>query len=457
MAKEQSGFRHFLLPIAAAAALLAASSGLARAATTWTVHPGMGRPAIQAVVDGAANGDTVLFLAGTYDWSDTPLSYKWENTGAIIIRDKTLTITGEPGAILVGRPSIDGTTALAQGVNAFAVIDQDANDDVAFDGLIFQTFLRGIRCGWLSSRDPATGDEVFEPNLRNLTVVNCAFRDMHRESVTMSNLGGNALVRNNDLTGPYIALFADWYWSPGHGWQPEGAAVQCLGNRVRSPGIGLYFCQTRSVTVEDNAVAESATWAIEMNATYLGAVVSRNVLSGCWGGILLVGPAIGATVDRNELKNVLNRGISLRTDDATGNVISRNRIGMAPGSRWAVLSNAKKNFYGQNKITGAGELAFCLYGEETAEGALEIAHHETMLGNNVDNFTPVYCHFYFDPTTYDNLVVGSGMDTNTFYDEGVNNRITGGTPLPGGIGRDLKQAILLRNGELKEARQILAH
>lgn len=450
--------RRFFLMTAAAAAILASRPGGAQAAT-WTVDPSMGRPAIQAVIDGASNGDTVLFLAGAYDWSDTPLSYKWENTGAIVIQDKTLTIKGAPGAVLVGRPSIDGTTGLAQGINAFVVIDQDLNNDVTFDGLLFQTFLRGVRCGWLSSRDPANGDEVFEPNLRNLTVVNCIFRDMHRESVSVSNLGGNALVRNNDMTGPYIALFVDWYWSPGRDWQwqPEGTIIQCLGNRVYSPGRGFYFCQTRNVAVSDNTVAEAGVWAIEMNRTYLGAVMSGNVLSRCWGGILLVGPAIGATVERNELTDILDRGISLRTDDAAGNVISRNRIAMAAGSRWAVLSNAKNNFYGQNKIRGAGELAFCLYGEETEEGRHEVAHHEIMQGNSVDGFTPVYCYFYFDPTTHDNLVVGSGMDTNTFYDEGVNNRITGGTSVAGGIGQDLRKAILLRNDTLKEAREILRH
>lgn len=451
MTKNRGGLRFLILSSALAAAILAAGPVSAQAATTWTVGPGMGRLAIQAVIDGASNGDTVLFLAGTYDWSDTPLSYKWENTGAIIIQDKTLTIQGEPGALIVGPPSVDGTGGLAQGVNCFTLIDLDLNNDVIIEGLTLQTFLRGVKCGYLVSRDEATGNEVFSPNLRNLAVKNCVFRDMHRQSIAISVLGGNALIQNNDLVAPYIALFVDWYWSQGNlAWQPEETTIKCLGNRVYSSQIGFYFCQTRHVVVSDNKISAPGGEGIQMNATYNGVIISGNVLSDCWRGIGLWGTAMGGVVERNVLNNIYRRGIVLWSDDATGNIISRNKITMAAGSLCAVDTNATKNFYGQNSLRGAGDFAFYLYGDE-----VDGAHHETLQGNNVDNFTPVYCHFYFGLWTHDNLVIGSGMDTNTFYDEGVNNRITGGTPLPGGIGRSLREAFLLRNEMLKEARQIL--
>jgi hypothetical protein len=46
------------------------------------------------------------------------------------------------------------------------------------------------------------------------------------------------------------------------------------------------------------------------------------------------------------------------------------------------------------------------------------------------------------------------MGHNTYVDNGYNNRITGVTPMAGGIGQDLSEAIKKRNEELKEARKI---
>jgi len=46
------------------------------------------------------------------------------------------------------------------------------------------------------------------------------------------------------------------------------------------------------------------------------------------------------------------------------------------------------------------------------------------------------------------------MGHNTYFDRGYNNTITGATPMAGGIGQDLSEAIKERNEELKEARII---
>jgi hypothetical protein len=87
-------------------------------------------------------------------------------------------------------------------------------------------------------------------------------------------------------------------------------------------------------------------------------------------------------------------------------------------------------------------------------GSVAYANHETLQANNVNQFSPVYAHFYLFYGTHDNLIVGSGMGHNTYIDVGYNNRITGATPMAGGIGQDLSEAIKERNEELKEARII---
>ena len=168
-------------------------------AKCWHVYPSMTRLVIQATIDGASNGDTILFHAGTYDWSDTPLSQKDTNTGAIQIIDRSLKIKGEEGTLLIGPQSNDlPYPVLSQeGVNAFNITDLGLDNDVVFDRLSFQTFLRGIRCGF-GTEDPYNA--VTEPNMRNLTITNCTFSDIHRDAISISHIGGNVLIQGNDFS-----------------------------------------------------------------------------------------------------------------------------------------------------------------------------------------------------------------------------------------------------------------
>ena len=421
-------------------------------AKCWDVYPSWTRLSIQATVDGASNGDTILFHAGTYDWSDTPLSQKDMNTGAIQVIDKSLKIKGEKGTLLIGPQSNDlpDPVLSQEGVNAFNIIDLGLDDDVVFDHLSFQTFLRGIRCGF-GNEDPI--DPVVEPNMRNLTIANCTFSDIHRDAISISYIGGNVLIQNNDMTCKRIAVFCDWYWSLNHqAWQPENTCIRILDNNIiidkNSPraNSGLYFQQTTNVIVMKNKI--SAPSGIDMGGT--GAVISGNSLTDCLQGMdLYLGPH-GMVIEQNELKNIADYGIRLHSTDSQGNIVRNNSLVMADTSWAGIVSNANNNYYGQNKISGTGGTAFYLFSSDWGS-----AYKETLQANNVDNFIPTYCHFYLGPSTHDNLIVGSGMDHNTYDDYGYNNRITGVTPLAGGIGQDIIDAIHRRNEESKQARKVI--
>jgi hypothetical protein len=419
-------------------------------AKCWHVYPSMTRLAIQAIVAGASNGDTVLFHAGTYDWSDAPLVHRWESTGAINIVDKTLKLQGEANVVLLGHPSIDGTGGDALGVNAFQIIDLDMNNDVTFDRLNFQTFLRGIGCGFISYHDPENAYEIAEPNARNLTITNCTFSDIHRDAISISYIGGNVLIQNNSMSVARVGLFCSWYWSADHlAWQPEDTYIQLLDNDIASPRSGLYFGQTKNVIVINNKIS-GPLYGIDMAGTDNGAFIAANLLSNCLECISIYGIANGAVVERNEMKNVTEYGIWLEGDDCHDNTISKNLIEMVASSWCGIGSSANNNYYGQNKIRGTGSTAINLY-----TGGLGSAYKETLQANNINNFTPDICHFFLGPMTHDNLIVGSGMGTNTYYDLGTNNRITGVTPLPGGIGQHIIDAIHLRNEKLKQAREVI--
>ena len=97
-------------------------------AKKWNVYPTMARGVIQAVIDAAKDGDVIYFNPGTYDFSTAPTNRNYENGGALQIVDKSLTIKGAPGSIIVGAPVIAGSTSIwMTGINAFWILNSDAD------------------------------------------------------------------------------------------------------------------------------------------------------------------------------------------------------------------------------------------------------------------------------------------------------------------------------------------
>jgi hypothetical protein len=85
-------------------------------ARQWNVYPQWTRGAIQAVIDNARDGDVIYFNRGTYDFSAAPPNYQFQNGGALQIIDKSLTIKGAFGSILVGAPVVIDATGM-NGIN----------------------------------------------------------------------------------------------------------------------------------------------------------------------------------------------------------------------------------------------------------------------------------------------------------------------------------------------------
>jgi hypothetical protein len=417
---------------------------------TWAVIPEMNRETIQGVVDAASDGDIILFRAGVYDWTGTPLAGRADNIGAINVVEKSLTIRGEPGAYIIGPPSVDNPGPNPRGVNAFYVEDLNQDNDVTFQGLTLESFLRGVSCWHTGATVPM---DLSLPNLRNLSVLDCTFLDIHRDGITIGEIGGNVLVQNNVLNAARSGLYISWYFSAGNSaWQPEDTFIRILQNTI-SAMTGLIAYQTTNVIVQDNTF-----WTTTAGMTLVdsqgGAVISGNSIGNryqnCIQGIYLGGRTEGAVVEKNTLENLTRYGIMLLGANITGNVIRGNKIRMLSGSYAGLYSFGHNDYLGQNKIMGAGWYAVCLLANTV--GA--IAHHETLQANNVDQFSPRNSHFYLSWLTHDNLIVGSGMEINTVFDFGSDNRITGITQLFGGIGGELSDAVGMRNEELKEARDV---
>ncbi len=435
-------------------------SGSQAFAETWDVYPAMTRAQIQTVVDSASDGDTICFLPGFYDWSDATLAERGDNEGAVTIIEKSLILKGESGTLIIGPDSIGGTGSSPKGADAFHVIDLDIDNDVTFDNLNIQNFLRGIAANYIHLD---LEGYVAEPNARNITVKNCTFSNIHRDAISMSNVRGNILIQDNDMSAGRMGMFIDWYWSENHeDWQPEDSYVQILGNEIYSFRRGVYLAMTTNVVIKQNTIICEG-WGIDNEYARKGTVISNNSLFNCMRGIFIYGgweyeiryEAEGAVIERNKLIDISYFGVYIAGDASFGHTVSKNEIHMAPGSRVGIYTVAHDSYYGQNKISGSGRFAFLLdWWDYSPSGGLVYAHHITLQANNVSQFSPLYIHFYLYYGTHDNLIVGSGMGHNTYLDLGYNNRITGAMPMTGGIGQDLSEVIKERNEELKEARII---
>lgn len=466
-----------LLSLSVFAAIFAANNNAQ--GTTLHVYPTMSRGDIQAVVDDAANGDTILFHAGFYDWSDAPQLPRYASEGAINIIDKTLTIKGESGTVIHG--PVTGIAADGQqiGSHAFHVVDLNLNNDVTFDGLTIQEFMRGICCWYVYQIVIPHSIEYSSPCGRDISIMNCKFEDIRRDAISLGPIGGDILIRNNNMSSDRGGMYISWYnGKDNKDWQSENTRVTIRENQVEAGDWGIVLSLTTNVLVEKNTInmrgPESSIYGIYSEGAKKGNIISSNTIQNCRRGIHIYGGLWSAinfesqevVIEKNTLRNITRFGILLYGDLCFGHTVSKNEVHMVPDPITGIRSIAgiylesHDDYFGQNKISGSGRIAFWLSGYNYSQdpdygGSAIYTNHETIQANNINKFTPNICHFLLDVGTHDNLIVGSGMGHNTYIDYGTNNRITGVTPMSGGIGQALSDAIKEKNEELQEAHKII--
>lgn len=473
--------KRFLMGFVAFAVILLAggpSLGLrGSSGTVWDVTPDMTLGQIQAVVDAASNGDTVYFHAGTYDWSGAPLHPRYANEGAITIVDKTLTIVGEPGNLLKGPDSI-GPPLTMMGCEAFHVVDEDTDDDVSFIGLNIHHFMRGINVDKTVVIEPGVV-EYNVPNARNVTIKNCTITDSARQAIDVFVPQGNVLIQNNTLQGGSYSIYLSYEYYENmvpvsDGWQPDGTRVVISGNTITSFNIyGILGGNVGDFRVENNTLVGNAgaLWAIDIWGTKKGTVIAANAIKGCRGGIAVEGAygypydhrSEGAVVEGNKISvspassqpNSWCGGIEIDGDLNSAHRVVKNDVTLISVNGIGIYADGHDGYVGLNKVSGTGQLAVYLGHWNYGGPELAAAHHETFQANNVSQFRPSWVHFYLDYLTHDNVIFGSGIDPVTYQDDGTNNRITGMTPMKGGIGKRLQDLRAQALAEAKAARSAL--
>jgi hypothetical protein len=436
-------FKKQTFPIIILTIVLFLSSNLGYA-KKWDVYPSMSRLEIQAIIDLAKNHDTILFHEGTYDFSDLPLNERVENIGAINIIDKTLNIKGQIGNIIIGPDSENGAGGGTQvrGVNAFYIQDLDLNNDITFDGLCVQNFLRGIAIhyciNWDKTQYPNEPD-ISIPNMRNVTVKNCVFSDIHRQSIALSYVTGNIQINKNEISGNKMGIMVDWYWSEGHqDWQPNGSHVSISKNNIMNTGtiynwpIGILIMKSSRCFIKENNIDNRNT-GIYVIGIDKGAQIFSNTLTNSDYGIYIKGysengisiKAEKCALKKNKMYNISLFGVGIVGDECFGHKLIHNEINTEPNSIAGIYSNTHDNRYIENTIDGSGLVAFYLTSGDYSQngGTIIYAHNESIEYNIVKDFSAGYCHYYLHNDTHDNKLIGTWEENVCYIDNGYNNEI----------------------------------
>jgi hypothetical protein len=439
-------------------------------AKTWKVDPTMTRAAIQAVIDSAADNDTIRFAKGNYDFSATPFSTKPWSGGALVITDKSLKFVADKGVILLGTDSIidPGSGIGMSGIIAFNVMNS-VTKDISFKGFTFRKFLFGVISGIETSFDPVTGD-VMASSCRDFTVQNCTFQEIHRAAISATGVQRNIKILNNKVVwSRRFGMFLDWYWVGDYtGTEPKTGKITITNNEIHAriecvliqrgynrsiknntfDAAGSDYLRNVGLEVSDGANAPSIVNNKFTNLTYGLKLDTWDFVSGA---TVFSYPMTKGNITNNKI-NAFGGIWAGGSDGAchdnkfANNVITVNSAIIVPNYKpWGIGAfGSCNNLYIGNKILGTGNVALTAQGwDDTASGGDKAStHNELFKNNSVKGFVVngVGVDYYMNPYTHDNTAIGKCPEKATYYDEGVNNIFkciflvgTGGSKLKNGF------------------------
>ncbi len=286
---------------------LACLAPLEGAATTWNVPSGVAT--IQAAIDSAAAGDTVLVACGTYTWSvegsgdaDGLIHMK----SGVCLRSATglsdcVTIDAESQGRVLYCANLDSTTKIegftltggrlvssGGGVYcdscfaAFTNCDVVANDADSTGGgmacwasspTVMQCVFSQNEADAVMPEVPAFGGGVFCGEQSSPTLTACVIRDneVYGGEFSLAAGGGIYCMDSSSPTLEYCTVSKNWLWGDSMGGSEQGAGLYCgsssacvvqnctiIGNicaGMGSAGAGMY-CQDASPQLSNTIIAD---------------------------------------------------------------------------------------------------------------------------------------------------------------------------------------------------------
>lgn len=314
--------------IFAAVAMLALPSGVE--GKVWTVGPrGADFPLIAPAIAAASAGDLIEVRRGAYRED--------------LVLDRTLTIVGEPGAVLFGTGAgtvititapgcevrgltIDGTATGATNQMDAAIQISSASNHIS-DNHIVRAFYGIVVAG-------ASGNQIERNTISGLGSLPFGRRG---DGIYLYRAPGNRIV-GNSIGGMRDAIYLQY---------APGGVVE--GNIVHSSRYGLHDMFSDGTRIAGNTFSQCSAGANLMNSS--GILLEGNEFSGNR-GVTAVGLAL-KECDRSEIRH--NRfaanGRGLQLDGSTGNRFDGNRFAQND-TAVRLLSSAECNVFVRNEFVG---------------------------------------------------------------------------------------------------------